>query len=830
VRPRGASGGVGLRLILRGRRADADRVLRGKSRFTRALLAGLTWLAFLGAAAVASADNNVTYQGGPVAHSMTGVVVDWGSGINPMYTNETSGDPGLIKYLAAQSGTTTDIGGVTAQYMDASDHNAANLASYGQQYAITPSVTSTTIMDSQIQTELVNQIGAGNLPRPAGDGLSTIYLVLFPSGDVECINASTCSANAPNQSDAVFCAYHSSTQLSDGTDVLYAVLPDNTSGPQSTECGQAPTLLDDETSYLSHEWEETITDPLGDAWWVNNASSPDDGNEVSDNCNQVMTTEGGWTVQQLWSNIDRNCMGSEPAYSAPTANFLAPDAAAPNQNVSFDASSSTDPAADSTAISGTSYAVPNGIASYAWNWGDGTSNTTTSPTATHAYAALGTYEVSLTVTDNLGFTSTVTKALAITANGVADPYAATGSATGVSTAGATLAGTVNSEDQSTQYEFVYGTSPAAMTSSTPETAGPPGQANTPVSATVSGLRPSTTYYYELELFAGGQTYYGGIQSFATNAAPPPPQTPVAGTGGASAISPISAIISGTLDPGGSQPVSYKFSYGTSPADLGSSTAAGSGLTGTSSVPVSSILSGLAPSTTYYFRLDATLAGQTYSGSVQSFTTRAGAPGVSTGRASAITGDGATVSGSVSPQGAATSYLVEYGRTTAYGHSTPEFSAGAGRASVAVKATLSGLRSRTRYHYRLVAISAGGTTVGGDRTFRTAAPLAPAPRLRFTVSGGRRLALRFHCSKACTAHFTVTLAATGIIRFAPVTVALAHVSRSLRSRGAGTVTIARNAAIRARLRAGSTALVVVGYAVSRHSARSAPQAKRVTLRR
>ncbi|MBV9607136.1 MAG: hypothetical protein JO027_18625, partial [Solirubrobacterales bacterium] len=120
----------------------------------------------LAPAAAANSGDPLQYWGGPVAHSMTGIVVDWGQGINSIYTNETSGDPGLIKYFAAQSGSTGDTGGVLAQYMDSSGANAAPQVSYGGQDVITPSINPHTIYDSQIQSELVAQIGAGHLPRP----------------------------------------------------------------------------------------------------------------------------------------------------------------------------------------------------------------------------------------------------------------------------------------------------------------------------------------------------------------------------------------------------------------------------------------------------------------------------------------------------------------------------------------------------------------------------------------------------------------------------------------------------------------------------------------
>jgi PKD repeat protein len=779
-------------------------------------------------AGAAAATDSVAYNGGPVAHSMTGVLVDWGPSINSMYTDERSGDPGFVKYLAAESGSTGDIGGVLAQYMDSGGHNAANAASYGQQVEITPSVTATTIYDSQIKNELISQIGAAHLPHPTGNGLGTIYLVLFPNGDTECIDSQTCSANAPDPSTAAFCGYHSSTQLSDGTHVLYAVFPDNTTGPMSTGCGTAPTLMGDHTATVSHEWSETVTDPLGNAWWVSNPSSPDYQNEIGDNCNQLMASEGDWTVQQEWSNRDGNCLASEPSYSAPTASFLAPGAAAPSQQVDFDASSSTDPSADRTAISGTSYGISSGIASYEWNWGDGTTSTSSSPTATHAYTATGNYQVSLTVTDNLGFTSTVTHSLSIT-TGTISPWAATGGVTGASDTGATVEGTINAENQSVQYQFVYGSSPGSLTDATPLTPGPSGQADMPVSAILADLSPTTTYYYRLDVLAGGQTYSGSVRSFTTNATPPPPQTPIIVTGTASQIGANGAFISGTINPGGAQPVTYHFSYGTSSSNLGSTTWQSTGLSGTTSTPITSFLSGLAAHTTYYFRLDLSLGGQTHSGEVHSFTTRAPAPGVSTGAATSVSSGAATVSGRVAPNGAPTSYLVEFGTTTAYGHSTASLPAGSGTASLPVTATLSGLRPRTLYHYRLVAMSDAGTSVGGDRTFATWAPPAQPPRFGFVVHSERsgKLLVRFLCSKACSARFAVMLAPPRVSRFTPVAVTLARASGSIRSRGWGKVTLRFGSSVRRRHR--PLKLRVLGYAFSRGSARTAPTAELVVLR-
>jgi hypothetical protein len=95
-----------------------------------------------------------------------------------------------------------------------------------------------------------------------------------------------------------------------------------------------------------------------------------------------------------------------------------------------------------------------------------------------------------------------------------------------------------------------------------------------------------------------------------------------------------------------------------------------------------------------------------------------APTASTGASSAVTFSSAVVHGSVNPHGQATTYFFQYGPSRKFGLQTPLAPAGGGGAAIKVSQQLSGLQADTTYHYRLVAMNAGGAAVGADHTFTT----------------------------------------------------------------------------------------------------------------
>ena len=102
-----------------------------------------------------------------------------------------------------------------------------------------------------------------------------------------------------------------------------------------------------------------------------------------------------------------------------------------------------------------------------------------------------------------------------------------------------------------------------------------------------------------------------------------------------------------------------------------------------------------------------------------------AAGAATGDPAAVGETAATLTGSVTSQNELSSYVFEYGKTTAYGSQTGVSPVAFGAATEAVSRGVSGLEPGTTYHYRLVAANIGGTSAGVDRAFTTAAP-AQAP--------------------------------------------------------------------------------------------------------
>ncbi len=195
-------------------------------------------------------------------------------------------------------------------------------------------------------------------------------------------------------------------------------------------------------------------------------------------------------------------------------------------------------------------------------------------------------------------------------------------------------------------------------------------------------------------------------------------TPV--TGEASEVQPLSATLSGTVNPEGVELSECVFEYGetesygkTMPCQE-SDAAIG---TGPEPVAVKADVTGLQVGTSYHFRLMAANVNGSEHGADATFATQP-PPTVSGAAANSITETSADLTALINPNGAQTGYHVDYGTTTAYGTTqpVPDAPAGAGSAPKTVSVPITGLKANVTYHWRLVATSAAGTVSTADQTF------------------------------------------------------------------------------------------------------------------
>ncbi|HEY1689541.1 MAG TPA: hypothetical protein VGF95_11840 [Solirubrobacteraceae bacterium] len=132
---------------------------------------------------------------------------------------------------------------------------------------------------------------------------------------------------------------------------------------------------------------------------------------------------------------------------------------------------------------------------------------------------------------------------------------------------------------------------------------------------VGGLLPGTTYHYALSVTNAAGTVVSSDATFTTA----PATLPLAATGEASAIAQNSASIAATIDPQG-YATTYGFEITTSPGEYGPPTGLGTVGAGMGETSVSLSLTGLAPGTTYYYRVAASNVNGTVYGAEHQFTT------------------------------------------------------------------------------------------------------------------------------------------------------------------------------------------------------------------
>jgi hypothetical protein len=144
------------------------------------------------------------------------------------------------------------------------------------------------------------------------------------------------------------------------------------------------------------------------------------------------------------------------------------------------------------------------------------------------------------------------------------------------------------------------------------------------------------------------------------------------------------------------------------------------------------VAGLTAETTYHLRLRAGNANGSLTGRDRPFVPHY-VIGLTTDPATGLSGEAATLNGSLLGDGTDTHYYFEWGKTTAYGNESPappgaDLPSPAGPSATPLSVEISDLEPSTTYHYRVLAKNeAGQTSLGLDREFTT-------PANRPTISG------------------------------------------------------------------------------------------------
>jgi hypothetical protein len=352
---------------------------------------------------------------------------------------------------------------------------------------------------------------------------------------------------------------------------------------------------------------------------------------------------------------------------------------------------------------------------------------------------------------------------------------------------ATLQATINPDwVPNTKYHFEYAPGTPAGKKLVEEGKGTPipggevrGQEFTGlvVNSTIGGLNPYTTYYYRVvaenkstenpQNADKGVPVVGEVEKFTTRS------LPITTTGEAADITRTSATLSGTviapfvkttyyyeyiskagfqyaIAHGAADPEAGEAAYqnelaegAPSPYAEGETTSPVAVTPSEVSQPAGPILvGGLLPQETYHYRLVAKNQFGWEYGKDGTFTTAGKTlPTVSTGGASAVSQNVATLSGTVTTNGLQTNYGFEIGTSPGdYGPATGLGAIG-GAATEEVHVTLGELQPGTTYYYRVTATNADGTEKGQPGVFTTpgfptllvapaSLPLIAAPNIAF----------------------------------------------------------------------------------------------------
>lgn len=257
---------------------------------------------------------HLLYNGGRVLANVAVQAVFWGPTVSSEVTTGVGGFLGAVTaspYLDWLSEYSTNVKSVDGQQ---GTNQTIGRGSYRGSTTIRPKITGTKVTSSNVEAQLIASIAAGALPPPDPNSLYAVFFpanfTLIDSGD----NSVAC-ADGPGS----WCGIHGAFQYR-GQPVAYAILPDFTQ-QCADGCSDNPDhWIDGLTETTAHEIIEAVTDPDVSLWnaglvsggWYD-PNRGDAGGEIADICDGKYATNGGYRVQDGWSNRTGACIAQPPA-------------------------------------------------------------------------------------------------------------------------------------------------------------------------------------------------------------------------------------------------------------------------------------------------------------------------------------------------------------------------------------------------------------------------------------------------------------------------------------------------------------------------------------